>query len=168
MRQGAILSFHSCHCFPTSSPLLAFPALPFASLLNRVPPGQGVLRWDVQTHLVVLNTAPELKKQLCPTMNQPNLLFPLNPSMPAQPCCRLHNAERQSCHVSRTGHHQLSTTERAAPACSLLGLIMGCYSRSGVHTKLALEGETQKGVKGRNHACRTPKHLMESCLSKCC
>lgn len=100
MRQGVILSFYSCHCFPTLSPLLASPALPFASLLNRVPPGQGVLGWDVHTHLVALSTAPELKKQLCPIMNQPNLLFPLNPSMPAQPCCRLHDAERQSCHVS--------------------------------------------------------------------
>lgn len=49
----------------------------------------GVLGWDVHTHLVALNTAPEIKKQLCPIMNQPNLLFPLNPSTPARPCCTM-------------------------------------------------------------------------------
>lgn len=45
---------------------------------------------------------------------------------------------------------------------------MGYYGRSGGHTKLVLEGETQMGVKGRSHVCRTPQCLLESSQSKCC
>lgn len=57
--------------------------MPLASLLNRVLPGQGVLVWDMYTQLVVLNTAPKLRKQpSVTTMNQPNL-YPLNLSTPS-------------------------------------------------------------------------------------
>jgi len=43
-----------------------------------MPPGQGVLVWDVHTPLVALNTVPELQEQPSVTaMNPPNLLYPL-------------------------------------------------------------------------------------------
>lgn len=91
------------------------PGLPLASLLNGATwPGCAELECAHTSGCI--GTATELKKQLCPIMNPPDLLFPLNPSTPAQPCFRLREAQRQSCPVSnQVFFNPEETTTNTAP-----------------------------------------------------